>query len=101
MAVYSIELLSITKNLDDSVNVNFIQKVDGREDGNGGIIYSSLAALREEIRALHGPLLDSISLPLILAARAQAIDPNFDNINPLLNKTLTIDPNAVQVVKFQ
>ena len=101
MPVYTIELLSITKNLDGSVNVNFVQKVNGVEDGNGGIIYGSLAVLREEIGALHGHLLNSNIAPLILAARAQAIHPNFDNINPLLNKTLTIDPNSVQVVRFQ
>lgn len=101
MAVYSIELLSITKNPDGTVDVNFSQRVDGVEVGAGGWQYNSLASLREDLSRLHEQLLNSTLAPLILAARAQAINSDFDNIAPLLNKTLTVDPNSVQVIRFQ
>ena len=101
MAKYSIELTGITKNPNGSVNVDFSQKVDDIEVGSGGIQYGSLADLRSAIATLHEQLLNSTIGPLILAARAQAINADFDNINPLLNKELIFDPNAIQVVRFQ
>ena len=101
MPVYSVELKGIEKSLDGSVFVFVSQRVDGVEVGGSGIIYGSIDVLRAEIAGLHEKLLNSDVGPLILAARAQAINSDFNNINSLLNKALTVDPNSVQVVRFQ
>ena len=101
MPVYSIELKYINKNLDGSVAVGYTQLVDDVDVLSGEVIYGSLADLNEEIANLHRRMIDSNVGHLILAARAKAINTDFNNINPLLNKKLTIDPNSVQVVRFQ
>ena len=101
MSTYSVELKDIIKSEDGSVFLFVSQRVDGVEVGGSGIIYSSIDDLNEAIAGLHSQLLNATTGPLILAARAKAINTNFDNINPLLNKKLTIDPNSVQVVRFQ
>jgi len=102
MAVYDCEVTGITKNPDGSVDLNFIQRLDGVELGTSGFQYGSMEVFVQELQRLTQSLLEGVDvIPKIIALRAYNIDPTFGNLTPILGKKLTVNPNSVQVIRFQ